>query len=232
MYLAHARTASGEILDAACGTGRVLVPLVEAGHRVTGVDSSQAMLRLARSKLTAVRLSRKARLIEADLRTFELGREFGLALVALGSFHHLLTTGDQRAALASLAAHLRPGGLLVLDLVNPAPDWLSAADGVLVHQMTASFPDAGGPERLTKLVARQSRLETQSDHQLLMYDRIGPDGTLTRRVFEMEFRYVSRYEAELLLDEAGFRVIGLYGSYGMEHYAAGSLRMIFVAEKR
>jgi hypothetical protein len=48
----------------------------------------------------------------------------------------------------------------------------------------------------------------------------------------MELRYVFRYEAELLLDEAGFGVRGIYGGYNMEQYEAASPRMIFVAEKR
>ena len=171
-------------------------------------------------------------LIQADLRTFDLGREFGMAMIALGSFHHMLSTGDQRATLAALAAHLRPKGLLVLDLINPTPEWLSAADGALVHQLTAPFPDAGGSDRLTKMVARSSSFETQSDHQLLIYDRVSPDGAVSRRLFEMELRYVFRYEAEILLDEAGFGVRGIYGGYDMEQYDSASTRMIFVAEKR
>jgi SAM-dependent methyltransferase len=232
MYTAFASAASGDVLDAACGTGRILAPLAAAGHRVTGVDSSNAMLEVARERVRAARVARKVSLVQADLRTFDLGREFGMALIALGSFHHILTTGDQRAALAALAAHLKPKGLLVLDLINPTPEWLSAADGALVHQLTAPFPHSDGPDRLTKLVARSGSFDAQMDHQIMIYDRISPEGAVTRRVFEMEMRYLFRYETEILLDEAGLGVRAIYGGYNMEQYDTASTRMIFVAEKR
>lgn len=232
MYAAFATAASGDILDAACGTGRVLAPLASTGHRVTGVDSSAAMLDLAREKVRSAKVARRVSLVQADLRTFDLGREFAMAFIALGSFHHMLTTGDQRSALAAIAGHLRPKGLFVLDLINPSPGWLTAADGVLVHQLTAPFPHPNGPDQLTKTIARTGSFEVQQDHHFLIYDRVSPEGAVTRRTFEMELRYLFRYETELLLDEAGLGVRGIYGGYNMEQYDTYSTRMIFVAEKR
>ena len=230
MYLGFAAGSNGEILDAACGTGRTLVPLAEAGYRVTGVDSSPAMLGEARLKAGAV--ARRVKLVCADLRALALRHRFGMALVALGSFHHLTTLADQRSALRGLAEQLVRGGLLILDLVNPAPEWLAAGDGALVHQLTGPFPGESGPDLLSKFVARTSIFETQSDHQLLIYDRTLPDGTVSRRVLRMELRFLFRFEAELLLGEEGFKVRDVYGGYGLEPYDGSSSRMIYVAERQ
>lgn len=230
LYLGFAAASPGGILDVACGTGRTLVPLVEAGHRVTGIDSSAAMLGVARSRVE--RLGKRATLVCADMRSFALRRHFGMAFVALGSFHHLASVEDQRSALRSLAAHVVPGGRLIVDLLNPSPEWLAAGDGALVHQLTAPFPDEGGPDVLSKFVARTTAFETQTDHELLLYDRTGPDGSITRRIFEVDLRFVFRYEAELLLAEAGFRVRDVFGDYGLDPYGEGSPRMILVAERQ
>ncbi len=232
MYLGFAAGRRGEVLDAACGTGRTLVPLAEAGHRIIGVDSSPAMLSLARQKVEARGLTKMVKLACVDLRNIVLRRRFGMALVALGSFHHITTLGDQRAALRNLAEHLVQGGILILDLLHPAPEWLASGDGALVHQLTGPFPDAAGPDVLSKFVARTTTFSTQSDRQLLIYDRTSPDETVIRRTVQMELRLLFRYEAELLLSEAGFWVGDVYGGYFLEPYDESSSRMIFVAERR
>ncbi|MGI5834993.1 MAG: class I SAM-dependent methyltransferase, partial [Chloroflexota bacterium] len=96
LYLGFAQAADGAILDAACGTGRVALPLAEAGYQVTGVDSSPEMLSIARSKAANITPGAIVRFVQSDLRKMDLGQQFGMALVALGSFHHLLTVDDQR----------------------------------------------------------------------------------------------------------------------------------------
>ena len=232
LYLAFARASTGPILDAACGAGRLLIPLAEAGYSLTGVDSSQRMLELARSRLPELREPRRVHLVQGDLRTLELGDSFGMALVALGSFHHLMTAEDQRRALRSLAKHLKPGGLLLIDLVNPTPEWLAAGDGALVHQLTAPFPGPEGPDRMSKFVARTTRSEDQTEQSLLIYDQTSSDGAVTRHEFEMETRYLFRYEAEMLVSAASFRLRDIYGGYGPDTYRGGSPRMILVAERR
>lgn len=232
LYLGFAKAAQGAILDAACGTGRLTLPLAEAGYVVTGVDSSAEMLAIARSRVANSPGGPRVQLEQADLRSIELGRLFGMAMVALSSFQHLLTTGDQRRALGRLAAHLAAGGLLVVDLVNPSPEWLAAGDGALVHQRTAPFPDPEGSEQLSKFVARTSYFDTQREQLLLVYDLVGAEGTMRRLSLEMELRFLFRYEAELLLEDAGFRLRGIYGDYDLEDYQTSSPRMILVAEKR
>ena len=73
-------------MDGACGTGRVLFALAGAGHQVTGVDVSPAMLKIAGSKVGVGHPPTRVRLAQADLRHMDLGERYGMALVALGSF--------------------------------------------------------------------------------------------------------------------------------------------------
>jgi len=117
-YLNWARSEGSPILEVGCGTGRVLTYLAQAGFQVTGVDSSASFLEVARQKLTGT-LKKRTNLVQADMRQLALGREFSLAIVALNTFAHLTCLDDQLRALERIHRHLRPGGLLILDLGNP-----------------------------------------------------------------------------------------------------------------
>src|SRR5947209_7030918 len=97
LYLRLAAQAGGNVLELACGTGRVLLPLAQAGYHVTGVDASPAMLDLARQKLAQAgpEIAGRVRLVNGDLRNVELSERFNLAIVAVKSFAYLLDRRDQ-----------------------------------------------------------------------------------------------------------------------------------------
>ncbi|HEU5367193.1 MAG TPA: class I SAM-dependent methyltransferase, partial [Ktedonobacterales bacterium] len=81
LYLNYALAAGPPVLELGCGTGRLLEPLARWGIEVVGVDSSPAMLALARKRLQEGNLSMHVELIEADARTLHLDERFRLAFV-------------------------------------------------------------------------------------------------------------------------------------------------------
>ncbi len=101
------------VLELGVGTGNALTPFLDRGFDAAGLDASEAMLRLARSKLPGVRLER------ADFRSFDLGRRFDLVYSAFDSLNNLTSPDDLRAAFARARAHLHPGGWLAADLNTP-----------------------------------------------------------------------------------------------------------------
>ncbi|HEX5148316.1 MAG TPA: class I SAM-dependent methyltransferase, partial [Candidatus Limnocylindrales bacterium] len=123
LYLALADRAGGPILELAVGSGRLAVPLAEAGHHVTGVDLDGAMLDRARARVQAAgpQATDRLTLVEADLVGLALPAAggFGLAFIALNSLLVLSTRVAQRSALRTLADHLAPGGLAVVDVWIP-----------------------------------------------------------------------------------------------------------------
>ncbi|HLF71311.1 MAG TPA: class I SAM-dependent methyltransferase [Dehalococcoidia bacterium] len=126
-YVELAREASvrGEkVLELGCGTGRVTIPIAEAGVGVAGLDSSPAMLEIARSKAPD---ASNPRWVEADMRDFDLGERFGLIIIPFRSFQHLLTEPDQLACLERVREHLLPGGRFALNIFNPDPRLLELA---------------------------------------------------------------------------------------------------------
>jgi SAM-dependent methyltransferase len=105
-----------DVLDVACGTFALDLPLLTRGYRVVGRDLSAAMLRVARDRLA--RTHRTADLGRADMRDLDLGRTFDAVLCLGTAFNYLASRDDATRALRGFRRHLRLGGLLVLDLTN------------------------------------------------------------------------------------------------------------------
>jgi SAM-dependent methyltransferase len=232
LYLNLAAAQSGRVLELCCGTGRVLVALAAAGHPTTGVDASEPMLAIARRKLAEAgsSVAERAHLVLADMRQLDLPASFDLALIPTNSFAHLTDRADQLRALERLSAHLRPGGLLALDLFNPSPAWLAREAGSLYQDVFHHDPERGTTTARTETVV-STDLATQVRVLRSAYEVVERDGSLTKHFVEWPLRYTFRFEAEHLLERAGLRIEALHGGYAGEPFQADSRRMLFLARR-
>jgi SAM-dependent methyltransferase len=228
LYQDFARRTGGPILELACGSGRLMAPLLELGERVVGIDSSGPMLERARQALGGAGLLRRATLHEADVRRFALDERFKLAIYGLDSFGLLLDADDQLAALRQICQHLSPGGLLVVDVSNGNGRGAEPTDE-LVLQYEGHDPATGLP--LSKWTARSTDHGEQVDHYTYFYDEVGEDRVVRRSTVRLDLRYYGRFELELLLQQAGFAPEAFYGSYDLAPFAAGCERLIAVAAR-
>lgn len=233
LYRELAKTEGGRVLEVCCGSGRVLVPLALAGHEVVGLDASPHMLALSREKLAAAGpdVQARVRLVQGDMRAFALDATFDLAIVAVKSFAYLVERADQQRALAAIAAHLRPGGLLALDLLNPSPAWLMETPGSLRQDLVAHVPERGVTVARTEAVVSIDRA-AQVRVIRSAYEIVRDDGSLAKRFVEWPYRYTYRFEAEHLLERAGFGIEGLYGGYAREPFTSDSSVMLFLARRQ
>lgn len=124
---------AGPILDLGAGTGRIALPLAEAGYAVHGLELSQAMLAVAEGKraLCPPAVAARLRFLHGDMRAFDLGCAYDLAIVPFRGFNFLLTPAEQAAFLACLRRHLAPGGHAVIDTLGPPQDG-AAPGGITV----------------------------------------------------------------------------------------------------
>lgn len=234
LYLALAARTGGPILELGVGTGRLAVPLAAAGHEVVGVDTDPAMLARARTRAAAAgrAVVRRLRLVEADMTVCRLpdaGR-YGLAILALNT---LFLVGDreaQAAAIETLAAHLRPDGLAVVDVWLPTVDDLGRFDGRLSLEYVRRDPET--EELVTKVVAAVVEPGTGSVELTTIYEATPAEGGPLRRWLRSErLRLVRPDELEALVRGAGLTVEQLAGDYDLSPLAADSERAIVVARR-
>ena len=111
-YVAEAVATAAPVLELGCGTGRILIPTVEAGAEAVGLDASADMLAIARTKLAACApdVQRRARLVHGDMRDFEFAQSFSLVTIPYRAFLHNLGVEDQLRTLARVRRHLAEAG--------------------------------------------------------------------------------------------------------------------------
>ncbi|HEV2703230.1 MAG TPA: class I SAM-dependent methyltransferase [Steroidobacteraceae bacterium] len=136
-----ARTCSGEVLELACGSGQLIVPIASPGVAATGLDLSSKMLAAAGRRADAA--GQRVEFVEADMRSFDLGQRFSLIFIARNSLLHLSSQADFSDFFSSVRKHLRKDGILAFDIFNPGLRLLSRPLGERYHVMSKVSPVQG-----------------------------------------------------------------------------------------
>lgn len=229
--LAEAEMAGG-VLELACGTGRLLVPMARGGHRVTGVDASPVMLEGLRRRLERETplVRDRVSVVQADLLSLDLPQpSFALAVLGFNGLMLIADFDSQIQALERIRAHLAPGGRLAMDIANP----------LMLPLGASTTPEAS----YTRINRRTGNLYTkfamvgQLDARQVQrlhgwYDEVMPDGAVRRSHYAFEWRPIFRYELELMLHRAGFDIEQLDGGFQGEPFDAHSAKTVVVARRR
>lgn len=228
-YLDFAKGLKGPILELGVGTGRIAVPLAEAGHEIVGVDLSPAMLKVAAAKLAGKsELAHRLTLIEASMTDFDLGRIFSLALIPARSFQHVIEPVQQRAVLERVRRHLSPGAPLILDLFDPNFELLFAKD-VSALQREARHPRTGHRVRRS-VIARDSDPFRQTIRETLRFEEFNAANDVVRHEeTSWTLRWMTREETRCLLELSGFKPVAQFSDFQKSPPAYGR-EQLWVAE--
>jgi SAM-dependent methyltransferase len=221
-YLGLARSLGDRVLELGCGTGRVAIPLAEAGLQVTGLDLSRGMLAEARRKAELLQSDASGRLtlVEGDMANFDLAAEFDLVVIPARAFAFLLAPEAQRSCLARVRACLRPGGGLAIDVFDPRLEW--CVPGERPGQTDESGLLPNGNTLRVRAVVRHNDAVAQVLRETWRFTETEPNGGLVREVDEvLALRWTYRYEMRHLLELAGFEAISEASGYGGEPPAYG-----------
>jgi len=234
LELAHEAGARGlRTLEPACGTGRIAIPLAQAGVSLLGFDSSPEMLARAKAKSSGLD---NVEWRQADMRAFDFGEEFGFAFVAAGSLQLLLEVEDQMACLRSIHKHLAPGGRLAFEVSNPNPaaigEWLTTRAGTYARNPSRDFthPETGRRVLASGSVEYHPSVQRLTTHGV--QEEVDSEGLVVGRVHSSgTLRYFHRYEIQHMLERTGFEIEALYGDLRKAPYRSTSPDMIWVARK-
>jgi SAM-dependent methyltransferase len=234
LYLALAARTGGPVLEVAAGSGRLALPLAEAGYDVTLVDIDPAMLARAEKAATDAGPEVRARLqfVETDLVGLRLpaGESFRLAILALNSILLLDGRDAQQAALETLARHLMPGGLAVVDVWLPSADELARYDGRIGLEYVRADPGSG--MLVAKTAAAQHEPATGRVHLTAIYEEGDQGGTVRRWIREDRLRLVNSDDLRSMAESAGLEVEVVAGDYDLNPVGPQDERAILVARRR
>lgn len=225
-YANLAREAKGPVLDIACGTGRILLPCLQAGVDIEGVDLFEPMLSTLRKKAAALGLSPK--LHRADMSEFHLDRRFALVMIPFNAYIHNMTQDAQIRCLELCREHLLPGGLLAFDTYFPALELVGAPQNNRVLEGEFPHPQTGLPIRMwdTRSIDRVA----QTQHSFNEIELLASDGTVAEvHRSEIDLRYIYKHEMELLLRAAGFRRWEISGDFDRHPFVKETDAMVVMA---
>ena len=221
-YVTEAKKANGKVLEVACGTGRIYLPLLAAGVDAYGIDISKNMLSVLEKK------ARQAGLVPhvglADMRNFKRKERFSLILVPFRAFLHMLTSRDQLATLKNMRAHLSPGGKLMLNFFFPSPEFIVGKYGK--GRRNKEFFD----RKSGILVTSESYFMDEPNQIVQCVFRLSKKG---KQIAIQRYRLALLYkkEFELLLRLAGFSKWRVYGGFKKEKLKSSRQEMVWIIEK-
>ncbi len=217
----------GPVLDLGCGAGVLAQDFAAAGLDVVGGDSSHYMLDIARAKVDKLPPSSRGRLkfVEGDMQDFPWEGQFSTALLARGSFLHLLDSSEQLRCLNNVRKLLTVGGKIVLDLYPPTMDLLQGGTG----PMRSIAVD--GDVKVVRTIHYRCDLNNQRCNCFTTYQQYRGGDMQEQVMGESATSLLFPREAMLLLRQSRFSVEEVYGDTSEGGFTASSRRMIIVAAK-
>jgi SAM-dependent methyltransferase len=228
-YVGLAREAGGPVLEVTCGTGRILLPSLQAGADIDGLDLFPEMLAVLRGKAAALGLA-PPRVYEADMRDFTLPRRYALITIPFNGFVHNLTTEDQLQTLRACRKHLAHGGVLVFNIFFPGREILNGPEGVPVLEHEAPHPATGLPVRIYDTRSLDLVAQIQTSH--IEIQELDADGGVTAsHPSTTTMRWTYKPEMELLLQAAGFPRWQICGDFDRRPLVRDTDQMVVFAWK-
>jgi SAM-dependent methyltransferase len=219
-YVDLARQQAGAVLELACGTGQLTVPIAPLNLPVVGLDQSHRMLKVARQRASAAGAT--VAFVQGDMRRFVFGRTFDFIFVARNSLLHLLSTADLLAALTAIRRHLSPGGIFVFDVFNPDVSLLARPRGQRFPVMEVATAAFG-----------LLRVEASSDYDPATQVNSGTwyistPGKRDAWIFPIALRSIYPQELPLLISAAGLELVDRFGELSRAPFGSGSRAQICV----
>ena len=209
------------VLELACGTGRVAIPLAKAGLQVTGIDLSRGMLDEARRKAAAEGVS--ATWIEADMRAFDLGATFSTIILVANGLCHLLTIADFEACAACVRKHLAPGGRFIIDVFVPHCGILTR-DPAGRYPMSEPYDDPDGRGQVAVMHNNIYDPTTQINH-ITTYTTWSSGEEIAG---EVDMRMYFPQELDALLKYNGLPVAQKFSDYAGTPFGPGATKQLIV----
>jgi SAM-dependent methyltransferase len=243
-YVAEARRAAGmtnphppakgagrmgyPVLELACGTGRLTIPIAQSAVEIVGLDLSPSMLAHARTKAKAAGV--EIEFVEGDCCAFDLGRKFALIFMAFNSMQHLHDYASLAALFANVRKHLAEGGRFVFDVFNPKIEILARSPEDRRLEREYQDPDGKGTMAFENSMVYDDA--SQVSHIQCYFVRRGANGeNVDLRVEELHLRSFFPQELDLLVPSQGFEIVEKFGNFEGKAFGSGDPKQVVVCRR-
>ena len=218
-YLEECRRAKGAVLELACGSGRLTLPLLKAGIDITGVDFTPPMLAAARKKALAQGLPDV--FMQGDMLKVRLRKKFKLVFIPFNSIQNIYTLEDVEKVFKTVRAHMAPGARFVFDIFNPSMEYMVKMS--TLHTGIASFSTARGRKVVLDEICRYD--SAAQVNRATWLHHIDGGRPLAQK---LDMRCFYPLEMDALLKYNGFRTLSKFGTYDKKPFTSVSRKQIFV----
>ncbi|WP_100333610.1 class I SAM-dependent methyltransferase [Bacillus alkalisoli] len=206
------------VIELACGTGRLTIPMAKSGINMVGIDLHDGML--SRAKQKAAEEHVKIVFEQQDCTQLELPYKSPLIFMTGNSFQHFLTNESQDSLFQSVKKHLLPNGQFIFDTRN-----LILAELSMDEEYEESYINKD------KQIVKEKHYEKYNHENQILYCVTHTDILENKQLIHtkrdsISLRYVFPMELQRLLDILGFELLHLYGSWKKDDFTKDSISMV------
>jgi ubiquinone/menaquinone biosynthesis C-methylase UbiE len=221
-YLKMAEKYGDPVLELACGTGRITIPLAEKGFDVIGLDISEPMLDLAKKKATEKEVN--VDWVKADCRSFKFDKKFNLIIFPFNSIAHLHDLESINACFSRVKEHLTENGRFIVDFFNPRLDYLLRDPNK--RRPISQYPDPDGKGTVEIEEINVYNAATQINVVKWFYKTADKEKTM-----DLNMRVFYPQELDALLKLNGFEIEEKYGNFDESPFESDSPKQLVICTK-
>jgi len=219
--------AVGNILELGCGTGRMAIPLANAGYDVTGLDLSESMLNVFKAKITDK--SDRITIAHGNMADFSFDKKFDLIIAPFRAFQALTDDTDIQNCLNCVREHLSDSGKFIVNVFRP----YKILDESWCYPETVQWERTD--EATGNLIVKKhwgDRIDTakQIIYPNYAFEVTSPDGEMQRIVDHLALKYYYCDQLKSLLTNCGFNIAEEFGWYDKSPIESGR-ELIFICGK-
>jgi SAM-dependent methyltransferase len=202
----------GPILEIGVGTGRIALPLAKEGMEIVGIDLFEPMLKVAQQRaLDVAPLDGSLKLIQADMRDFDLKRKFPVVTIPARTLLLATTEEEQIETLCRAVQHLEDDGTMAFNLFYPDPEMLADDPDEEFLLEVVDKPDGG---RYVLTAKNHFDLDSQLNHGTQIAEELGPTGEVLRRQeLNVVVRFLYPEQVITMCERVGLQVIEMWGDF-------------------
>lgn len=210
-----------KVLELATGTGRLALPLISCGAEYTGIEISPEFTAVANEK---IRIENKySKVIQGDIRSFNLSEKFDLIFIGFNSFLHLLTDKDAESCLSCVAAHMHDKSRFVIDIFLPNPLFLYRPENMRFSTM--EYRDSSTGEKVWVEETNEYDSTTEINKIRWFYST---KKNKDMKIYDFTMRMYWPDTMNRLLIDAGFSIEHVWGTYKKKPFTENSNLQIYV----